>query len=79
MNLAHDCIMLRSKMVCTGLTDRCRDEDNCPFYQSLEMAKESQNKWRKRLKSLPFEKQEQIARKYYNGKFIWNDKRYYTE
>lgn len=63
------CIM-RSKSGCVGLElDEC--PPRCPFYKDSEGRQQSEQKAYNSIRSLPADKQQEIANKYYGGEMPW--------
>ena len=63
------CIM-RGKSGCVGLElDEC--PPRCPFYKDSEGWQQSEQKAYNRIRSLPADKQQEIANKYYGGEMPW--------
>ena len=56
---------------CKALTVPCPGYTECPFYKPRWKQEEGIEKADARLRSLPFDKQEEIALKYYDGKKPW--------
>ena len=70
----NKCFALRKKMVCAALSqEHCDGYESCPFYKPTWVQEEEVIKAEERLSKLPFDQQQWIANKYYNGEMPWRE------